>query len=146
MVLKAKQFRFHLQEDLHQTWRTCCLEPRLTIRLSLPEEVLSSKQEVEGVCVEPWGLHTSGVNTRQCTEAGRIQQSPLHWTSINGKEAEFHKEEHTAYCSWTAWAEAIIPRANISSFGHIFFNRYSLNMCSAESSVSTGHCCAWQYS
>lgn len=38
------------------------------------------------------------------------------------------REEHTASSSWTAWGEAIIPRVNIPSFGHSFFNRSSVNL------------------
>lgn len=128
ILLKTKQFSFHLQEDLHQTWRTCCLEPRLTIRLSLPREVPSSKQELEGVCVETWGPHTSGVNSRQCTEAGRIQQSPLHWTSFSEKEAEFQKEENAASFSWTVRAEATIPSGK-----HPFFWSHLFQQISSES-------------
>lgn len=65
--------------------------------------------------------HTHQVLTaEQCTEAERIQQSPLHWTNFSGKEAEFQNKDHVASFSWTAWGEAIIPRANIPSFGHIF--------------------------
>lgn len=102
-------------------------EPRLKIRLSLPQEVSSSKQELEGVCVETWGPHTSGVNSRQCMEAGRIQQSPLHWTSFSEKEAEFQKEENAAF-SWTAWAEAIIRSGK-----HPFFWSHLFQQISSES-------------